>query len=665
MSFDRKKMVLKMANEAPKRKVIGVIMSKPSLPYQTGILKGIYSVAFAHNCNVAVFGSAHPRDDEPSHTGEMSMYRFINYDKLAGVIYIPDAVMYSKRDEVITEPFLKTVREKHIPAVTIDQLYDGIPGYMCNDKPVVKSMISHMIEVHGCKDIAYLSGTAGHPHSVARMEAFREAMEEHGLEVQPNREYFGDFWYTCGEPFCDFLTSAPNGMPEAVVCANGAMAESVYRELKKRGYHIPRDIKLASFEEADSAAPFITSTNRSTSSVGRAACEGLFKVIEGESVPEVTHVDSDVTDNFQITCGCSTADDFDLLEMCRNTQKETSTSFFSEYNTMRDSMVAISTIDDMLWCMDFYTFYLEDFKGFYLCMCDGWNDPKLLMDEKQKTTDFTPEMILYYTRYYDSKGELQKEVGDQGRFPREDMFPLLTDGEGEPKAYVMRSVHFQERLFGLAAITYGDRLQTPIDIFDHWLNDFAMTLEAWRRLSSARFLYSKMQLDAITDEMTGLFNRNGFNNMFPRMLKHAQNAKMNVAVILGDLNGLKYVNDTFGHGEGDEIIKTAANAMKKCEVPGADTENNFRIGGDEYVKVVYGHITEKDIETFRNNMREYLEKYNSTSGKPYKVYIPLGVKFCSGEEARNPDTLLSEADKLMYDEKVRIKTELGIDPDAR
>lgn len=660
-----------MANEIPERKVIGVIMSKPSLAYQTGILKGVYSVAFAHNCNVAVFGSAHPRDDEPSHIGEMSMFRLINYDKLAGVIYIPDAVMYDKKDEVITEPFLKAVRERHIPAVTIDHKYDGIPCYMCDDKPVVKSMISHMIEVHGCKDIAYLSGLEGHPHSIARMEGFREAMKEHGLEVQPNREYFGDFWYNSGEAFCDFLESAPNGMPEAIVCANGPMAESVYRRLRKRGYHIPSDIRLASFEEVDSPAPFITSTLRSTASVGKAACEGLFKVIEGEEVPESTNVMSDTTDNFQITCGCTSANEFDLLGMCKNTEADSTVSFFSEFNTMRDSMVAISTADDMLWCMDFYTFYLEDFEALYLCMCDGWNDPKLLMDEKQKTTEFTPEMILYYSRYPNPDPDAPPEekpkrvVGDQGRFPREDMFPLLTNGEGEPKAYVMRSLHFQDRLFGYAAITYGNRLKTPIDIFDHWINDFSMTLEALRRLNSARLLYSKMQLDAIMDEMTGVFNRNGFNKMFPRMIDHAKSSNHDLVLILGDLNGLKYVNDTFGHIEGDEIIKTAANAMSECKVPGAATENNFRIGGDEFVKIAHGHITEEGIAEFRRRMEQYLENYNNTSGKPYQVHIPLGAKLSRAVEIKNPDALLSEADKLMYADKVRIKTELGEDPNGR
>ena len=659
-----------MANEVPQRKVIAVLMSKPSLPYQTGILQGIYGVAFEHDCNVAVFGAEHPRDSESAHDGEISIFTLINYDKLAGVIYVPGAITYERRDEVITEPFMKAVREKHIPAVTIDHQYEGIPCYMCDDKSIVKEMINHMIEAHGCKDIAYMTGVEGHPHSTARIEAFREAMREHGLEVQPNREYYGDFWYTSGVPFCDFITSAPNGMPEAIVCGNGAMAESVYTELKKRGYRIPSDVRLASFEEAESPAPFISSTNRRTDSVGRAACEGLFRLMDGETIPETTSVFSDITQNFQITCGCKSADDFDLLAMCNNTQAEVVTSYFSEYNTMRDSLAAISTADDMLWCMDFYTFYLKDFSGLYLCMCDGWNDPKLLINEKHKITEFTPEMVLYYKHYYDEKGELQKAIGNLQRFPRDDMFPFLTRAEGEPTAYVMRALHFQDRLFGYAAITYGSRLQTPIDIYDHWINDISMSLEALRRLKSAHYLNHKVQLDAVTDGMTGLYNRNGFNTMFLKMLDLAENAKQDTVVILGDLNGLKFVNDTFGHAEGDEIIKTAAGAISECKIPGAVCENNFRIGGDEYVKVAYGHITEQDIDEFRRSLEQYLTNYNNTSGKPYKVYIPIGAKLCRsgephGSESRNPDTLLSEADKLMYSEKVRIKTELGIDPDAR
>ena len=645
------------------RKVIAVIMSKPSKQYQTGLLQGIYKVAFKHNCNVVVFGSTHPRSDNLCHEGELSIFRMINYDKLAGVIYVPDTIIYDDRDKVVTKPFLEAVQKKHIPAVTIDLEYDGIPCYFCDDTAVVKAMVSHMIEVHGCKDIAYMTGKKGHPHATARLNGFCEAMSEHNLEIQPNRIYYGDFWYTSGEAFCDFITSAPNGLPEAIVCACGPMVESVYKGLQRRGIKMPRDVRLAGFEEATSRAPFISSTNRQTSPVGEAACEGLFKVMNGEEVPQSTLVPTKIINNFQLTCGCVESDDYNVLNLIGE-DADRGEVYFSEYNTLKDTLTSKSDAKEVMECIDKYSYYLKKYSGLFFCMCDGWNDPVRSLDENQKPTDFTPEMVVFYKHFTNSQHTVFRKIGDQERFSIEDMFPPLNDWD-KPTAYVLRALHFQDRVFGYVAISFGDKLQTPDEDFDLFINDISTSLESLRRLNNARYLYSKVQQDAITDGMTGLYNRNGFNTMFSQMLEKAAKLGMDTAVILGDLNGLKYVNDTFGHVEGDELIKTAAAAFNECKVNGAVCENNFRIGGDEFVKVVYGNLTADNILNFKASLEKFLNDYNEKSNKPYKVYIPIGIKLCSSKEPRNADSLLSEADKLMYNEKLRIKTALGIDPNKR
>ncbi len=649
---------------AKRRKLIAVIMSKPAKQYQAGLLQGIYKVAFENDCNVLVFGTTHPRSDHLYREGELSIFRMINYDKLDGVIFVPDTILYNDRDATVTADFLKAVREKHIPAVTIDLKYDGIPCFNCDDTAVVKEMVTHMIEVHGCKDIAYMTGKERHPHSIARLNGFREAMSEHGLEIQPNRIFWGDFWYTSGEPFCNFITNAPNGLPDAIVCACGPMGEGVYKGLMKRGICVPRDVKLASFEEYVSRAPFISSTNRRTIPVGKAACEGLIELMNGGSVPEVTMVPCEVIRNYQLTCGCVEADDYNVLALCGD-DMDNGDSYFSEYNTMKETLTSKIDADDMMRCIDEYSFYLKNYKGLYFCMCDGWNDPMRSLDESRKNTDFTSEMVVYYKHYSNSQGTVFRKIGNQERFSIKDMFPSSAFFGDRPAAYILRSLHFQDRVFGYAAITFGDKLKTPEEDFDYWINDISTSIESVRRLNNARYLYSKVQIDAVTDGMTGLYNRNGFNAMFSRMLDQAAKSGSDTAVILGDLNGLKYVNDTFGHIEGDEIIKTAARAIDECTMPGAVCENNFRIGGDEFVKVAYGHITEKGIADFEKSMEQYLSNYNSSAHKPYKVYVPIGAKLCRAGEPRNPDSILSEADKLMYSEKLRIKSALGIDPTQR
>lgn len=398
--------------------------------------------------------------------------------------------------------------------------------------------------------------------------------------------------------------------------------------------------------------------------VGKAACEGLFKIINGEEVPQTTRVPTEIINNFQLTCGCVEADDFNVLNLIGE-DADRGEVYFSEYNTLKDTLTSKSDAKDVMECIDKYSYYLKNFSGLYFCMCNGWNDPVRSLDESQKTTEFTPEMVVYYKHYTDSQHTVFRKIGDQEHFSISDIFPPLNATWDKPTAFVFRSLHFQNRVFGYAAISFGDRLQTPDEDFDLFINDISTSLESLRRLNNARYLYSKVQQDAVTDGMTGLYNRNGFNGMFSEMLDKAAKSDMDTVVILGDLNGLKYVNDTFGHIEGDELIKTAARSFNECKVNNAVSENNFRIGGDEFVKVAYGKLSDLDIDEFKSSIDKFLEKYNSTSGKPYKVYIPIGVKVCDAKEPRNADALLSDADKLMYNEKLRIKTALGIDPAKR
>lgn len=127
--------------------------------------------------------------------------------------------------------------------------------------------------------------------------------------------------------------------------------------------------------------------------------------------------------------------------------------------------------------------------------------------------------------------------------------------------------------------------------------------------------------------------------MFSKMLEQAEQSGPDMAVILGDLNGLKNVNDTFGHVEGDEIIKTAARAITECSIPGAVCENNFRTGGGEFVKIAYGHLSDRDIADFRSYTENYLNTCSRTMGKPYKVRIPIGARLCRHGESRSPDAL--------------------------
>ena len=135
------------------RKCIAVLVEKTSKDYQAGILRGIYETAFSRDMNVAVFSVTMPRSSDNYHRGEMTMFTLPNYQKFAGVIYLPDTITFQSRDKDVTEPLVHLARETGLPVVTIDYKIEGLPCYFCDDSEVVKAMVHHLIDKQDRKSV--------------------------------------------------------------------------------------------------------------------------------------------------------------------------------------------------------------------------------------------------------------------------------------------------------------------------------------------------------------------------------------------------------------------------------------------------------------------------------------------------------------------------------
>lgn len=138
------------------------------------------------------------------------------------------------------------------------------------------------------------------------------------------------------------------------------------------------------------------------------------------------------------------------------------------------------------------------------------------------------------------------------------------------------------------------------------------------------------------DGLTGLYNRNKFNHV---LIELKENVPDSLAVVYMDLNGLKLVNDTYGHEQGDILIQTAARNIKV--VFGKET---YRIGGDEFVAFLKG-ITEKELQKELTLLREYMERDN--------VRVSMGYSFRDREVDVELQTAI--ADKAMYAEKEKLR----------
>ena len=147
------------------------------------------------------------------------------------------------------------------------------------------------------------------------------------------------------------------------------------------------------------------------------------------------------------------------------------------------------------------------------------------------------------------------------------------------------------------------------------------------------------------DALTGLYNRLGFNHKYNQVKELPENIGKPVTVIMSDLDGLKYINDTFGHAEGDRAISTLANAlMNACP----ENALSARFGGDELFSVILGDC---DPESIIKKIDEELNTFNEHSGLGYTVKTSTGAYTTVFDDSFDVPKAIRFADQEMYQVK--------------
>ena len=149
-------------------------------------------------------------------------------------------------------------------------------------------------------------------------------------------------------------------------------------------------------------------------------------------------------------------------------------------------------------------------------------------------------------------------------------------------------------------------------------------------------LVDRLKVLSSKDMLTGVMNRNEMNNYVDK-LSEEEESENSVGVVFADLNGLKRMNDDYGHNAGDKLLKDAAKALEEV----FKTEEIFRAGGDEFSIIIIG-ISEEELIRKVEEVREVSKKYDS-------VNFALGE--CYYADKRNVRLALKKADERMYEDK--------------
>jgi len=163
-----------------------------------------------------------------------------------------------------------------------------------------------------------------------------------------------------------------------------------------------------------------------------------------------------------------------------------------------------------------------------------------------------------------------------------------------------------------------------------------------------RAKFDKMDVIARTDELTGLNNRRGLYDLGQTTLKFAKAMGQSGMVVYCDMDGLKKINDTYGHETGDRAIMAESIILK-----GNFRSNDVvsRIGGDEFALICPG-LTPEAFERIKAQVNIDCEKWSIDNKTPFPLSISMGaVVYPCDNEGYQITALLSKADDLLYKEK--------------
>lgn len=172
-----------------------------------------------------------------------------------------------------------------------------------------------------------------------------------------------------------------------------------------------------------------------------------------------------------------------------------------------------------------------------------------------------------------------------------------------------------------------------------------------RDITEHKRMGEAMQQLSLTDDLTGLYNRRGFITLAEQQLKLVRSKRLEneLSLFYADMDGLKQINDRFGHEEGSQAIVKVAEVLKQTF---RETDIIARIGGDEFTVLTVEASPDKN-HAIKARLQENVRRYNETDVCRHPLSLSIGVAQADTVSATSIEDLLARADQAMYAQKRR------------
>ena len=277
---------------------------------------------------------------------------------------------------------------------------------------------------------------------------------------------------------------------------------------------------------------------------------------------------------------------------------------------------------------------------------------KSLLENSKRISYILSKTNLYIGTYeYGGKSTIVRYTGH---------VPFLLNSESiEEKEAITNIGEFRSRIDSIRSnpvsdeekIYLADKRYIRIEEIENEGVVFGVMVDVTDEMNKRKELERERDIDTLT----GLYNRRGINARLEELMANPEELGHS-AIIMIDADGLKEINDTYGHEKGDIYLKKIANLINNF---GIKSSVSARQGGDEYILFLYDYDSEEELSRTIETLRYIQSTSTASLGKGITVPLRFSMGCCIVENEYDIQKLFKIADKRMYEDKVERKKQFA------
>ncbi|MBR3764996.1 MAG: GGDEF domain-containing protein [Clostridia bacterium] len=614
-----------------KRKSIAVLIAGVDREYQHALINGMAQAAKEADTDLCVFNcqgqpDGFVRDDQ----GERAIFDLARLADVDGaVVLLATIPTKACRDQI--RQLLDDYPE--IPLVTIDARHGKSVQVGFDDRTSVRELTEHLLDVHGARCFAVVSGPRESTLARTRAEWSLEVLRERGVNVPQEAVYDGRWVREGGLHAAEHFLEHLGELPDAIICGNNDMAFGVVEGLRSAGYRIPEDVLVTGFDaRSEAVGRGLTTIRRPVREAGELAVRTLLDWIR-HGRPQVDEVTLPTQIIYGNSCGCPY--DVALAQGCVRQLSEEQRLTEKCLRQTTDFVTALATVSTLRGVADELNGFARAWNPREMHICV--NPDYMHMETERFPAYYPDEMLLLSGWSFGAESPVM-------RFPTRNLLPRLTQQRDEPSALVFSPLSYMGSNLGYMVYDVEHVVSAVLPSLLLLMATSLMSISLRAAVQSYASVVERM---SVQDPLTGLHNRRGMMKLMPPVFERAKAEGSPFAVVVCDMDDLKSINDRFGHLSGDKAIVRLGGAMRVLEQAGLTC---VHISGDEFVAMGIPQKGE-NTQTLLETLRRSVENMNKNDPWLCEISVSMGAHVCIPDAEARMEELILAADNCMYAEK--------------